>query len=466
MDEQVAVGDQFAGRGNRGNIHAIINKFPSWAAGKQHECVSVLAGKGIGGDLNALCAWLKDRSTGTTMWRGKGKRMTETDAQREQQLLRAFAESEIIAAGKIFSGAYADGPQPYWFRDFSPEQRDRAAAAGAAMPGGRYPIYNRKDAVNARRAIGRTPPGGRAAVMAHIRRRERALGIAHADSHHAATQMGAMPEGMGEPMLRSPGSAQYMHQPVTDLGTDNTGAHASTEPDDYSDPTPSDVHVPGPVGLSPGNYGGHYAPPRAGLLQPLRRVLSNVVGGDRTVRVAAEPVWHAGAQQYCQFCNFDADPDLSLEQNSPYGQVGMHPHVYDDMYDDPEGVDDDYGAGLQIGSGYNPLDPDNNGDFDIPDGFGAVVFYPARFSERFWNPPTQPVQNVADLCGHAQDTPGATRLFVELSEYAWKKFVDNGNKLPYLPKPGIYAHPKYGTVVITRERNQRFAENMNNHVYQ
>jgi hypothetical protein len=48
---------------------------------------------------------------------------------------------------------------------------------GISMAGGRYPIRNAKDAMNARHDIGRTPPGERAAVRAHIARREKALGI-------------------------------------------------------------------------------------------------------------------------------------------------------------------------------------------------------------------------------------------------------------------------------------------------
>lgn len=54
------------------------------------------------------------------------------------------------------------------------EARDRP---GISMKGGRYPIRNLRDARNARRAIGRTPPAQRPAVMAHIRKREKTLGI-------------------------------------------------------------------------------------------------------------------------------------------------------------------------------------------------------------------------------------------------------------------------------------------------
>jgi 2'-5' RNA ligase len=38
--------------------------------------------------------------------------------------------------------------------------------------------------------------------------------------------------------------------------------------------------------------------------------------------------------------------------------------------------------------------------------------------------------------------------------------------IPYLPKPGSYSHPRYGTITITPERNSRFVDNFTNKVYQ
>lgn len=38
--------------------------------------------------------------------------------------------------------------------------------------------------------------------------------------------------------------------------------------------------------------------------------------------------------------------------------------------------------------------------------------------------------------------------------------------IPYLPKPGVYAHPRYGPITITTERNQRFVSNFAAKVYQ
>lgn len=62
-----------------GNEQALIDSFGKWANGSEATCASVLAGKGFS-DVNALCSWLKDRYTGSTHWRGKGKESaTEAD---------------------------------------------------------------------------------------------------------------------------------------------------------------------------------------------------------------------------------------------------------------------------------------------------------------------------------------------------------------------------------------------------
>ena len=62
-------------------------------------------------------------------------------------------------------------------REFSAARRKKDVKKGKAMKGGRYPIENATDLANAKRAIGRTPPAGRAAVKAHIARRAKALGL-------------------------------------------------------------------------------------------------------------------------------------------------------------------------------------------------------------------------------------------------------------------------------------------------
>lgn len=60
-------------------------------------------------------------------------------------------------------------------RDFSPEERERLARSGAAMPDGSYPIVNREDLENAIQAIGRAKDPD--ATKRHIKKRARALGL-------------------------------------------------------------------------------------------------------------------------------------------------------------------------------------------------------------------------------------------------------------------------------------------------
>jgi hypothetical protein len=63
---------------------------------------------------------------------------------------------------------------PVGDREFSEEQRKKAAASGAAMKGGGFPIKNKEDLANARQALGRAK--NRSATIAHIKKRAKALG--------------------------------------------------------------------------------------------------------------------------------------------------------------------------------------------------------------------------------------------------------------------------------------------------
>ncbi len=67
-----------------------------------------------------------------------------------------------------------DGSPMLEKRQFSQRQRDKAAKSGAAMPGGGYPIENKKDLSNAIQAFGRAK--NPSAVKAHIKSRAKALG--------------------------------------------------------------------------------------------------------------------------------------------------------------------------------------------------------------------------------------------------------------------------------------------------
>jgi hypothetical protein len=62
---------------------------------------------------------------------------------------------------------------------FTAEQRRELAKSGEAMPDGSFPIRNCQDWQDAKRSIGRTPPGKRARVIAHINKRGKALGCSN-----------------------------------------------------------------------------------------------------------------------------------------------------------------------------------------------------------------------------------------------------------------------------------------------
>jgi hypothetical protein len=60
-------------------------------------------------------------------------------------------------------------------REFTSKQRKSAAESGAAMAGGGFPINSKADLANARQALGRAK--NRAATIAHIKKRAKALGV-------------------------------------------------------------------------------------------------------------------------------------------------------------------------------------------------------------------------------------------------------------------------------------------------
>lgn len=62
--------------------------------------------------------------------------------------------------------------------DLNAAARQKAAASGAALPGGRFPIRNRTDLENAIRAVGRAK-GDHSLVRRFIIRRAKALGLSN-----------------------------------------------------------------------------------------------------------------------------------------------------------------------------------------------------------------------------------------------------------------------------------------------
>lgn len=77
----------------------------------------------------------------------------------------------------VVSGVREDGVVLY--KDYSPEQREKMAKSGAALPDGSFPIADCEDLRNAIQAIGRAKDPGKA--KAHIKKRKSALGCEDVD---------------------------------------------------------------------------------------------------------------------------------------------------------------------------------------------------------------------------------------------------------------------------------------------
>jgi hypothetical protein len=71
-------------------------------------------------------------------------------------------------------------PKPKSTTYFTAKMRRDEAHSGVAMRDGSFPIRNRQDLANARRAVGRAKPSKRPAVRAHIRERAKELGVGKA----------------------------------------------------------------------------------------------------------------------------------------------------------------------------------------------------------------------------------------------------------------------------------------------
>lgn len=68
--------------------------------------------------------------------------------------------------------------------------------------------------------------------------------------------------------------------------------------------------------------------------------------------------------------------------------------------------------------------------------------------------------------GEQSDDAGAVVPFSTSRVFMEQSFAEPPEYMPYMPKPGVYKHPKWGSVTLTKKRNERFATNFNSGVYQ
>lgn len=135
-------------------------------------------------------------------------------------------------------------------RDFNQAARDRAAASGAAMPDGSYPIENVGDLHNAIQSIGRAKDRGKA--MAHIKRRARALGASdqlpdewkeadvdttkHAEAEPVAADAEKARQPRSEPSHAHPFKGAHNHAHDDQRGGLHTHAHLHDDDDVHNHP--------------------------------------------------------------------------------------------------------------------------------------------------------------------------------------------------------------------------------------
>ena len=88
-------------------VNRLVKTFGKWADGRFSKCVRVLSKHpelvaAGGGNVNRLCAWLKDQWAGTTKWRGTGPKQ-----KAEDKIITAKAKARHAA-----EAAYFDGGEP------------------------------------------------------------------------------------------------------------------------------------------------------------------------------------------------------------------------------------------------------------------------------------------------------------------------------------------------------------------
>lgn len=90
----------------------------------------------------------------------------------------------------------------------------------------------------------------------------------------------------------------------------------------------------------------------------------------------------------------------------------------------------------------------------------------ARKRKRAEEFPSLHINHLYDIAASELTDEGRTfGEFTLLNQFQFAQ-VENGQWIPYLPVPGEYESPRYGTIIITRERNKRFMDNFKGGVYQ
>jgi len=120
----------------------------------------------VHGSAAAVVASLRDRvhaNDPPELWDGDGMPIDETTEDCRQLVLRASVHPENFPLIARATKSWTAG------------ERKKAESRGAAMPGGRFPISDKRDVTKAVHALGRAK-GDKSKIKSHIKKRARALG--------------------------------------------------------------------------------------------------------------------------------------------------------------------------------------------------------------------------------------------------------------------------------------------------
>lgn len=313
----------------------------------------------------------------------------------------------------------------YWFRDYSQEVRDNMAESGQALPDGSFPIKNKSDLTNAISSMGRASYADNA--KSHIIARAKDLSLTD-----------LLPEDWD-------GSTKKASEPGVD-----------------------DVHVPT---VPPGKKNA--ASINAHFVKELYNQLKGKVGsmldeqmftdavrtarahsGGRTLAEKKREALAAAAKEmndrsYSQIIEMvNAALQEEYSDPSPFAQPSVKFWYAQEVFPNYAIVkDSDSGCFYQV--------PYSVTDDEITLGDPVEV-------EQTYKP-LAASDNILDLCSVSQT--GKSKEYCLFNELP-QDFSEAPARIPLLPKPGTYKHEKYGDVKITKERNQRFCDNINNAVYQ
>lgn len=132
---------------------------------------------------------------GARVKRKKGKARKDQSPSTQETEADTF-ESQHVKQPEVGDENYGPAKEPTKKRDFSSQERKKAAHDGASLPDGSFPIYNSRDVKNAVSLHGHA--SNKTKAKAHIVRRAKAVGAEHAlpDEWKKSEETGDLHKGM------------------------------------------------------------------------------------------------------------------------------------------------------------------------------------------------------------------------------------------------------------------------------